>query len=150
MKKIKKISIIIAVLGVLAFIVAQLKKLKDVTIKFKKILINKVSLKEIDVTPIFTVTNKSLIPITIQKQFYEIYVNGKFIETVEINNLLTLEAKGSIELPMHVNLDKKDLLKIALSFFGSKGLTLDLKGKISIGKGTKTISLPIKYSKKIM
>ena len=112
-----------ALAGIGAFLFVQYKRIMDFTLSFKGAKIKSFSpTSGLEAEIYFTVTNKSVLTITLKEQVYEIYFNNNYITTLSNGLSNVLPPKGSAVVG--VNLTISDWKKLGQALKGTDILNL--------------------------
>ena len=139
-----------AILGVTAiWLNNQIKKVKNFTLTFKKITVNKFNLKELDFNVMYDYKNNSDIDINISSQEYDIYVNDVFITTLTNYAENSLKANSTSPLGFNCKLDLPELdSKLRLSYFNMVAQPKEVKIEIVLKWKVRIafFKMPVKYT----
>ena len=147
--------VIVGTLGVISVALAlgylQYKKLMNYVIKFKGIKLKTLTAKVINFDLFINFTNNSDLKFIISDQIYKVYLNDKFVTTIQNGADVTIMPKSTSILPINVSFDPTSVIKLlgqnALSIIASPDkftLKVDIKLKVSL-YGIK-VSIPYVYT----
>jgi LEA14-like dessication related protein len=101
--------------------------------------INKISLKEINITLWWKVVNKSDISITISEQVYNVYLNDKLVNVINTIQPIVIAPHADTRIPTNIIFTPKDVAKIGISSLasfitkeGREKLNLQVKGTMDL------------------
>ena len=97
---------------VVNYLAKQVRMLVNTTFDMSGTAINKISLKEINITLWWKVENKSDIGFTISNQVYDVYLDGKLAKRVGNAPEIKIYPHSVARIPTHVVLTWKELFKI--------------------------------------
>lgn len=142
--KVERKHIIIGLISLVsisgALLYLEYKKLMDYAIKFKSVVVKKVSLTKVNFDLFLYFTNKSNLKITIKNQNYTIYVNDKPVSTVQNSsgNLIKPRSTDNI-VGVNVQFNPQTVYRAsgltsleALAKAGSIKLKFDIKLGVSL------------------
>jgi LEA14-like dessication related protein len=132
-----KIGLGIVLIGttayVLNYILKQLRLLTNTKFDMVGTTVNKVSVKEINVTLWWKVTNYSDLSFVVKEQVYDIYINDQFIKKVGYAEPVDVLAKGTSRIPTYISFTPKEVFNIGL----------DNLGGFLVKEGRKTLKLKV-------
>ncbi len=152
----KQIAIGVAILALIGFAawysIRQFKAISDYCYKFWKGKVTFLSLKRIDFSLWFVITNKSDIDIQIISQQYKVMVNGTNVSNVGSSDLILLPAKGKGTLKIDATFNPLQIVQIALLNVSDilakrENIKIDIEGYANAGSGGIIVKkIPISYS----
>ncbi len=152
LSKVQKYSLLglgVALLGGTAYYITKVvKRLKDFSLDFKKIKVNKFNKENLEFEVYFDYTNNSEININLASQEYDVYIDGVYITTMTnyAENILKAKSKSPLGFAVKLNLPKLDE-KIRATYFDmvtnpkDVAIRIDMKFKARIG----IFKVPYKY-----
>lgn len=116
------------------FIYNQLILLKKICINFRGLRINKLGLRDANITLIVEIKNKSNIGLLVRRQNYDIYINNKFVANISDDKKIKLIAGEETISEFDIQFDPAEVIGIAISglFSGFRDLMLHVKGYLAI------------------
>jgi len=151
-KQITTLSAIV-VLGGFAFVYfrKQSELLADSCYKADGLIINSINSNGIDFTLFLKFSNKSNIDMKLEKQHYEIFVEGKKVTSVDSTNSISIQPKSDTRIPLRVTFKLTDIFKTGFQnldklMINHNDLKIQIKGKLYATSGVLVkIPIPIDY-----
>jgi LEA14-like dessication related protein len=138
------ISLVLILVGVVSYFINQLLKISKADFLFSGVKIKSITLNKIELIAYFKTINEGTASVTISKQEYDVFLNGKYVSRMKSTEPITIKPGENI-IPFDVTIGLADALKAGWSNL-SQILTDKSKVNITI-KGTRDMKIgfiPIK------
>lgn len=133
----------LAMVGILGFtihyLMKQIRLLVDTDFELAGTKINKLSLKEINLTLWWKIINKSDITVSVSEQNYDLFLNGQFVKRVGYQESVQIHPRSDNRVPTVVSFTPKEAIKVGVSNFtslltkaGRSRLNLEVVGSMDI------------------
>lgn len=135
---------LVSIMGALTYL--QVKKLSSNIFGFRNLIINKLSLNNIDLNIYFKYLNNSDLTFTIKKQTYNIYINGKYLTTAsnKLDNVIKTKQESIIGVNVAFN-PKEVFSNLGLEALDTKNMVIKIVMKIKIKFGFISFTFPYTY-----
>lgn len=133
-------AIMVGLLGyTVHYVMKQIQLLVNTEFDMVGTQVNKIGLKEINLTIWWKVVNKSDIGITLTNQIYDVYLDGKFVKKVGSSIPITIAPHADTRLPTYVVFTPQELVKVGIMNFanlmskeGRLKTIMEVKGRIDL------------------
>jgi len=132
-------SLVAVLIAIIIYFITQLMKISKAPLKYTGIKINLISLSKIELTAFFKLINTGTASVTISKQEYDVYLNGKYVSHMKYSNAVTI-APGENIIPLYVTIALSNIIKAGWNnlpqlLTDKSKVNISLKGKISMKVG---------------
>lgn len=128
----------------------QYTKLQETCVKFGKIVLNKISLQNINFDLTLILINKTKIPFTIHSQVYDVYVNDSFITKIQSNVAQKIAVGTPSPVTVNVNINPSDFknvnIKITDLLSHRENVNIRVDVKLLVGLLFFKIAIPFTYT----
>lgn len=106
--------------------------IKKPSVDYKTVKLDKFSLNELKLTPVFNVNNQNAFPIPLKKIHYQFFVNDKNLLTGDVDRAKSLSANSISQVPLPLTLDKNTLSAFKSLLTNNKQLNYKVMGHLDV------------------
>jgi len=131
--------LVAVLIAVITYLVTQLMKISKAPLTYVSIKIKSMSFSKIDLTAYFKLINTGTATVTVSKQEYDVFMNGKLVSHMKYSEPFII-APGENILPMEVTIGLSDAIKAGWTNLhdivtDKSKINISLKGKRSMKIG---------------
>jgi LEA14-like dessication related protein len=135
--------------GLYRYFKTQAELLQQFDWKISGFKIINVTLNELSLNINFLFTSKADIEATIEKMYFDLFLEGTNVGFVTENKSFILPAHGSTTIPVHVSINPqsvfKNVIDLAVAISKKLDFKFKLKGYVSVKSGLIHTTLPVEY-----
>lgn len=132
-------SLVAILFAIVAYVIIELLKVSKATLTFAGVKIKSVTLNKVELTVYFKLINTGSASVTVSKQEYDVYLNGKYVSHMKYSIPFVISPGENI-MPLEVTIGLPDIIKagwvnLTQLLTDKSKINISLKGKRSMKIG---------------